>query len=98
MHNFNLARFFAKFLNDIADTQAQDGSITDTTPFKYGNRPPDLVDASYLLLAWFLYLHCGDTRAIADHFEGFKAWTNFLASKTEDGIMTLWLLWRLVAT
>ena len=83
-----MSRFFTKFLNDIADTQAEDGSITDTAPFKYGFRPADPVDASYLLLAWFLYQHYGDTQAMADHFEGFKAWTDFLAGKTKDGIVT----------
>ena len=38
-YHFNMSRFFTKFLNDIADTQAEDGSITDTAPFKYGFRP-----------------------------------------------------------
>ncbi len=88
IYNFDVSRFFTKFLDDIADTQAEDGSITDTAPFKYGHRPADPVDASYLLLAWFLYLHYGDTRAMANHFAGFKAWTDFLASKTKDGIVT----------
>lgn len=88
VYNFNVSRFFTKFLYDIADTQIEDGSFTDTAPYKYGARPADPVDASYLLLAWFLYQHYGDTRVIAEHFDGFKAWTDFLASKTKDGIMT----------
>ncbi len=86
-YNFQMSRFYTKFLNDIADTQAEDGSITDTAPFKYGNRPADPVDASYLLLGWFLYQHYGDTQVLADHLEGFKAWTDFLAGKTRDGIV-----------
>jgi len=88
VYNFNMSRFFPKFLNDIGDTQAEDGSITDTAPFKWGMRPADPVSASYLLQAWFLYQHYGDTRALADHFDGFKAWTDFLASKSMDGIVT----------
>jgi alpha-L-rhamnosidase len=88
VYNFNMSRFFPKFLNDIGDTQAEDGSITDTAPFKWGMRPADPVSASYLLQAWFLYQHYGDTRALADHFDGFKAWTDFLASKSKDGIVT----------
>jgi alpha-L-rhamnosidase len=88
IYNFNLSRFFTKFLNDIGDSQAEDGSITDTAPFKWGTRPADPVSASYLLLAWFLYLHYGDTRAVAEHFAGFKAWTDFLVGKSEDGIVT----------
>jgi alpha-L-rhamnosidase len=87
-YHFNMSRFFTKFLNDIGDTQAEDGSITDTAPFKYGLRPADPVDASYLLLAWFLYQHYGDTQAMSDHLDGFKAWTDFLAGKTKDGIVS----------
>ena len=87
-YHFNMARFFTKFLNDIADTQAEDGSITDTAPFKYGFRPADPVDASYLLLAWFLYQHYRDTQAMSDHLNGFEAWTDYLAGKTKDGIVT----------
>jgi alpha-L-rhamnosidase len=87
-YNFHMGRFYRKFLNDIADTQAEDGSITDTAPFKYGMRPADPVDASYLLLGWFLYQHYGDIQALSDHFNGFKAWTDFLAGKTKDGIVS----------
>jgi alpha-L-rhamnosidase len=86
-YNFNMSRFYTKVLNDIADTQAEDGSITDTAPFKYGFRPADPVDFSYLSLGWFLYQHYGDTQAMADHFEGFKAWTDYMAGTTKDGIV-----------
>jgi alpha-L-rhamnosidase len=88
VYNFDVSRFFTKFLDDIAATQEGDGSFTDTAPFKYGSRPADPVDASYLLLAWLLYQHYGDTRIIAEHFSGFKAWTDFLADKTKNGIVT----------
>jgi alpha-L-rhamnosidase len=88
IYNFNLSRFFSKFLDDIRDTQGEDGSITDTAPHRWGARPADPVSASYLLLAWFLYQHYGDTRAMENNFDGFKAWTDFLARKTENGIVT----------
>lgn len=87
IYNFNVARFFPKFLNDIQDTQTADGAIADTAPFKYGQRPADAVSASYLLLAWYMYQHYGDTRTMAEHFEGFKAWTDFLRSKSANGIV-----------
>jgi len=87
-YNFHVGRFFTKFLNDIADTQAEDGSITDTAPYVWGYRPADPVDASYLLLGWFLYQHYADTQAMADHFDGFKAWTDCLAGFRKGGIVT----------
>jgi len=87
VYNFNLSRFHSKFLNDVGDTQAVDGSITDTAPFKWGRRPADPVSASYLLLAWMLYQHYGDTRAMAEHFDGFKAWVDFIVSKSDGYIV-----------
>ena len=88
VYNFNMSRFYPKFLHDIRDTQNADGSITDTAPFRWGHRPADPVSASYLLLGWFLYQHYGDVHTMAEEFDGFKAWTDFLASKTKDNIVT----------
>ena len=88
IYNFDMSRFFPKFLNDIHDTQSADGAITDTVPYGWGRRPADPVSTSYLLLGWFAYQHYNDTRALAEHFDGFKAWTDFLRSKTKDNIVT----------
>lgn len=88
LYNFDLARFYTKFLADVGDTQAADGSITDTAPFKGGKRPADPVSASYLLMGWFLYQHYGDTSAMAEHYSGYKAWVDYVASRTVDGIVS----------
>ena len=87
LYNFQLGRFFGNFLNDIGDAQREDGAITDTVPFRWGDLPADPVDASYLLLAWGLYGHYDDTRAMAEHFDGFKAWVDFLESRAKDGVV-----------
>lgn len=87
LYNFDLARFYTKFLNDVTDTQAADGSITDTAPFKWGKRPADPVSASYLLMGWFLYQYYGDTSAMAAHYNGFKGWVDFVAGQAVDHIV-----------
>lgn len=87
LYNFDLARFYTKFLDDVSDTQAPDGSITDTAPFKWGKRPADPVSASYLLMGWFLYQYHGDTSAMAAHYDGFKRWVDYVAGKAEDHIV-----------
>ncbi|MDZ4710525.1 MAG: family 78 glycoside hydrolase catalytic domain [Saprospiraceae bacterium] len=43
LYNYDLSRFYAKWIDDIADTQESDGSITDTAPFRWGKRPADPV-------------------------------------------------------
>lgn len=88
VYNFEVPRFLAKFLNDVRDTQDAEGSITDTVPFRWGQRPADPVSASYLLLGWLPYEFYGDMRLIAEHFDGFKAWVDFLWKRSKDGIVT----------
>jgi alpha-L-rhamnosidase len=86
LYNFDLARFYAKFIDDVQDTQLS-GAISCTAPFKWGRRPADPVSASYFLLAWMLYQHYGDTVTMAEHFDGLKGWVDFLAGRTEEGIV-----------
>jgi alpha-L-rhamnosidase len=38
-------------------------------------------------MAWLVYQHHGDTRILAEHFDGFKAWVDFLTTQTENAIV-----------
>ncbi len=87
IYNYDMSRFYPKFIDDVADTQDPDGSITCVAPFRFGMRPADPVSASYLLLAWKCYEFYGDVRVVRDHFTGMKAWVDFLYSRTENGIV-----------
>jgi alpha-L-rhamnosidase len=87
LYNFNLSRFYMKWIDNIKDTQAPDGTITDTAPFRWGFRPADPVSASYLLTALKSYEFYGNERIILQHYTGLKAWVNYLNSRTEDGIV-----------
>lgn len=87
MFNFDMARFFPKFAQDITDTQDDKGRITCVAPFRFGMRPADPVCASYLLLPAMAYVLYGNRQAIEDQFEGMKAWTDYLRSRTVDGLV-----------
>jgi alpha-L-rhamnosidase len=87
LYNFDLSRFYPKFIDDIGDAQGPDGSITDTAPFHWGKRPADPVSASYLLLALKSYEFYGNDNIIRQHYAGLKAWVDYLNSRTEDGIV-----------
>ncbi|HVV72232.1 MAG TPA: family 78 glycoside hydrolase catalytic domain, partial [Verrucomicrobiae bacterium] len=87
LYNFDLSRLYPKWLEDIRDTQSAEGAITDTAPFRWGFRPADPVSASYLLAALKSYEFYGNERLIPQHFDGFKAWVKYLASRTEDGLV-----------
>ncbi len=87
IYNFNLARFYAKFIDDIRDTQDDKGTITCVAPFRFGMRPADPVSASYLILAQKCYEFYGDKQIISTHFDGLKAWVDYLYSRTDKGIV-----------
>jgi alpha-L-rhamnosidase len=87
LYNFDLARFYSKFIDDVADNQDGEGKIADTAPYVWGNRPADPVCASYLLLALKSYEFYGNTQIIKEHFNGLKAWVDYLNSRTENGIV-----------
>lgn len=86
-YNYDMARFFSKFAQDITDTQDEEGTITCVAPFRFGMRPADPVSASYLLMPFHAYEFYGNRHAIADNFEGMRAWTDYLRSRTKDGIV-----------
>ncbi|MCU6712476.1 glycoside hydrolase family 78 protein [Paenibacillus sp. J5C_2022] len=85
VYNFDMSRFYAKWIDDIADTQGVLGSITDTAPFKIaGNRPADPISSSYLIVPWLLYLHYGDLEIIERHYDGMKKWVDYLTAQSTD--------------
>lgn len=88
VYNFNMSRFFPKWINDISDTQDREtGAITDTAPFGWGWRPADPVCSSYINIPWLLYLNYGDKRTLEEHYEGFKEWTRCLGDMARDYII-----------
>jgi len=87
IYNFDHSRFYPKYLQDVSDTQDAHGTITCVAPFRFGMRPADPVSASYLLLAQKSYEFYGNKRVIEEHFDGMKAWVDYLNSRTNNGIV-----------
>jgi alpha-L-rhamnosidase len=88
IYNFDMAAFYANFLRNIRDVQAGDGTVTDTVPHAGGQRPADPAwGAAYPLITWYMYLYYGDRRILEQHYEGIKAWTDYLTSRAENGIV-----------
>ncbi|MDO4336846.1 MAG: family 78 glycoside hydrolase catalytic domain [Eubacteriales bacterium] len=89
VYNFELHRFYTKFLQDIADAQGKrTGAITDTVPYtRYGSQPADPVCSSFLILGWLMYQHYGDRDTLEKYYGCFSAWTQYLYSVSEDGIV-----------
>lgn len=90
VYNFNLSRFYTKYVQDIEDTQGEEsGAISDTAPSgRYGCKPADPVSTSFLLLPWLLFVNYGDKNILAKHYEGIKKWAAYLERHTQNHIVT----------
>lgn len=89
MINFDMAAFYTNFIRDIRDAQDSNGTITDTIPHVWGQRPADPAwGTAYPLLCWYMYQYYGDTRILEEQYEGLKKYVEFLRSKEEDGLVT----------
>ena len=86
--NFDMAAFYTNFLRDIRDVQDEKGQITDTVPHVWGSRPADPAwGTAYPLIAWYMYRYYGDTRILAEHYDGLKAYVDFLRGKAENELV-----------
>lgn len=90
IHNFDLTRFFGKWLDDIADAQdPATGALPDTIPFRFGFRPCDPVCIGLLLLPWLLQRHTGDDRLARRLLPNLCKWVDCLAAHTDaEGVLT----------
>jgi alpha-L-rhamnosidase len=88
MMNFDMGAFYTKFIKDIRDVQDNEGTITDTVPHIWGQRPADPAwGAAYPLLCWYMYRYLQDIRILEEQYEGVKKYVEFLRSKSEAGLL-----------
>ncbi|MBN2205823.1 MAG: family 78 glycoside hydrolase catalytic domain, partial [Candidatus Aminicenantes bacterium] len=87
--NFDLAAFWAKFVEDIRLSQRKDGSLPDVVPPYYKQLYPSdpAWGTAYPQLVWLLYWRYGDDRALAAHYASVKRYVDFLWSRSRGGLL-----------
>jgi alpha-L-rhamnosidase len=94
MFNFDMARFYAKAVEDLADAVRPNGGFTETAPFVgisdeslgEGSGPVGWGTAQPFLL-WRLYQYYGDRRLLEENYELTRRWITLLRSCAQDGIL-----------
>ncbi|HEY6901560.1 MAG TPA: family 78 glycoside hydrolase catalytic domain, partial [Puia sp.] len=87
---FNNGLLYAKWLDDIEQSQKPDGQLPDVAP-AYWNYYSDNMTwpGVYILVADMLYRQYGDSRPIGKHYASMKKWLGYMKGKyLKDGIMT----------
>lgn len=86
-YNFNIARLFEKISDDIVNEQGDDGSLTCTAPFVFGERPADPVCSSLLIAVYEYYKFTGNDSLIRKHYNSMAKWNECLKSHAPEGIV-----------
>ncbi len=81
---------YAKWLNDIEESQTPEGAIPDVAP-AFWNYYSDNVTwpGTYILVANMLYQQFGDKQSIIKHYPSMKKWMDYMKGKyMQDYIIT----------
>jgi alpha-L-rhamnosidase len=84
-YNRDVAAFFAKWLDDVADAQLESGAFTDVAPplTLRGPGAPAWGDAG-VIVPWTTWKMYGDTGVLQRHSGAMTAWMDFLERANPD--------------
>ncbi|HTT88831.1 MAG TPA: family 78 glycoside hydrolase catalytic domain [Acidimicrobiales bacterium] len=85
----DIAPLLSKVLDDIADSQAPDGSVPDTVPFRWGSRVADPVCLAPIIIPRLVLRHWGDERVIEKGYPVARGWAHYLMERAGDGVLPL---------
>jgi alpha-L-rhamnosidase len=85
--NYDAAAFYTKVIRDWCDVQAANGWINHTAPQINRHYGGAMWSSALLNLSWEFYKNYGDKRILNQSYSAGKAWLDFLASNTTDGIL-----------
>ncbi len=83
-YNYDVMKFFKKWLYDMKAEQEENGAIPDFVPSVYPNKPR--VSAAWsdaiAICTWQCYLTYGDTEILESLFDGVRKWVDYISKKT----------------
>jgi alpha-L-rhamnosidase len=88
-YNRDVAAFFAKWLDDVADAQLPSGAFTDVAPrlTLTGSGAPAWGDAG-VIIPWTVWKMYGDTAVLGRHFGAMTRWMDFPERANPDYLRT----------
>lgn len=89
-YNYNVLKFFKKWLNDVKAEQYENGAVPDFIPSIYPRKPrisTAWADA-IAICPWQCYLTYGDTEVLESLFEPIRRWVDYIAKTSSKA--NLW--------
>ena len=86
---FNNNNLYAKWLDDIAQAQREDGSIPDVAPNYWSMYSDNMTwPGAFIIIANMLYEQYGNKEPIVKHYDSMKKWMTYMHDKyMKDNIM-----------
>lgn len=79
MHDFDMAAFYTKWMDDMEDAQEDDGRIPNTAPTLVGGSGGGVAwGSAYILLPWWMYNYYTDHRVLEEHYPGMQRYLRYL--------------------
>lgn len=87
---FDNGVFYAKWLDDIEESQTPEGAIPDVAPAFWNYYSDNMTwPGAYILVADMLHRQYGDARPIIKHYPSMRKWMNYMRTKyMKDYIVT----------
>jgi len=86
-YNMDMARFFSKWMHDMADGQDEQGAVHNVSPTiaKIRQASPGWGDAVYII-PWIVHNFYGDKRIISENYTTMKRWVDFMTYHSKDNL------------
>ena len=79
MHDFDMVTFYYKWLNDMRDSQEEDGRIPNTSPPIVGGMGGGIAwGSAYVLIPWWIYNYYDDEKMLKEHYPTMKKYIDYL--------------------
>lgn len=79
IHDFHMATFYTKWVNDMRDSQEENGRIPNTSPVLVGGMGGGVAwGSAYILIPWWMYNYYQDSRILKEHYPTMKRYLLYL--------------------
>ena len=87
-YNYNVKKFFEKWLGDVRAEQYEDGMVCDIVPNFWRMRRGSTAWGDVItIVPWQMYLTYGDKKVLKDNFDAMKRWVDYMTKDSLDSYL-----------
>ena len=87
-YNYDVEKFFRKWLRDLKADQRADGSVGQVIPdFLPEGEPSAALGDAAVICPWQIYLTYGNREVLEEQFDSMKKWVDYITGATKDAYL-----------